>query len=74
MSGKEKVEAVLVNGQELPADGLFILRNSIAPAALVEGLVLEEGYIKVNHKWKPMFQDYTPREIVPESRCRYPKR
>ena len=50
VSGKEKVEAVLVNGQELPADGLFILRNSIAPAALVEGLVLEEGYIKVNHK------------------------
>ena len=50
VSGKEKVEAVLVNGQELPADGLFILRNSIAPAALVEELVLEEGYIKVNHK------------------------
>ena len=39
-----------MNGQELPADGLFILRNSIAPAALVEELVLEEGYIKVNHK------------------------
>ena len=50
VSGKEKVGAVLVNGQELPTDGLFILRNSIAPAALVEELVLEEGYIKVNHK------------------------
>lgn len=50
VTGKEKVEAVLVNEQELPADGLFILRNSIAPATLVEGLLLEDGYIKVNRK------------------------
>ena len=48
VSGKEKVEAVLVNGQELPADGLFILRNSIAPAALVEELVKLEGMTSIS--------------------------
>lgn len=53
--GKMKVESVLVNGQELPADGLFILRSSIAPAALVGGLTLEDGYVKVNQKMETNF-------------------
>lgn len=50
IKGKMKVESVVVKDQDLPADGVFILRNSIAPSTLMEGLAIEDGYIKVNHK------------------------
>lgn len=35
-------------GEEIPCDGVFLLRSSIAPAQLAAGLELEEGYIKVD--------------------------
>lgn len=35
-------------GEELPCDGVFLLRASIAPAHLVPGLELAGGYIKVD--------------------------
>mgnify|MGYP000075548719 CR=1 FL=1 len=38
VSGKEKVEAVLVNGQELPADGLFISEIVSLPPLWWKGL------------------------------------
>lgn len=36
--------------QELPVDGIFILRNAIAPTTLLAGLEMEEGHIGVNRK------------------------
>lgn len=35
-------------GQTLPADAVFILRSAIAPAALIDGLEMEDGFVKVN--------------------------
>ena len=47
--GENKVTGVrTAAGEELPCDGVFLLRSSIAPAQLAPGLALEDGYIKVD--------------------------
>lgn len=48
--GGASAEGVRVNGEVIASDVVFVLRNALAPAALVDGLVLENGYIAVN-KW-----------------------
>ena len=35
-------------GEEIPCDGVFLLRASIAPVQLAPGVALEDGYIKVD--------------------------
>lgn len=35
-------------GEEIPCQGVFLLRSSIAPTQLAPGLELEQGYIKVD--------------------------
>lgn len=46
--GTEKVEGVLVDGQTVPCQGVFLLRDTVAPAALFPGLAMENGYIQVD--------------------------
>lgn len=47
--GPDKVTGVRrLSGEEIPCDGVFLLRASIAPAQLAPGLALEDGYIKVD--------------------------
>ena len=47
--GEGRVAGVrTAEGEEIPCDGVFLLRSSIAPAQLVPGLELEGGYIKVD--------------------------
>ena len=46
--GEERVTALSVDGQEHPCDGVFILRQAVAPADLLPGLVIEDGSIAVN--------------------------
>ena len=47
--GEDRVTGVRdAAGEETPCDGVFLLRASIAPAQLVPGLDLEDGYIKVD--------------------------
>ena len=47
--GGDKVAGVRTgSGEELPCDGVFLLRSSIAPAHLAPGLALEDGYIRVD--------------------------
>ena len=49
--GQDKVTGVrLPDGTEIPCDGVFLLRSSIAPAQLAPGLELEDGYIKVDSR------------------------
>ncbi|MEG2769563.1 MAG: FAD-dependent oxidoreductase [Oscillospiraceae bacterium] len=51
VNGENKVSgATLSNGDVLPCDGIFILRNSIAPDKLIPSLALENGYITVDRK------------------------
>lgn len=47
--GEDRVTGVRTpDGGEIPCDGVFLLRAAIAPARLVPGLELEDGYIKVD--------------------------
>ena len=47
--GTDRVSGVrTAAGEEIPCDGVFLLRSSIAPARLAPGLELEDGYIKAD--------------------------
>jgi thioredoxin reductase (NADPH) len=43
------VESVtLSDGESVPVDGIFCLRNAIAPSSLIPGIQMENGHIVVN--------------------------
>lgn len=46
--GNTKVEKLLLKDTEIVTDGVFILRDSIAPDQLVPGIEIEGSHIKVN--------------------------
>lgn len=46
--GDKKVRALELGGSELEVDGVFILRESVAPDSLVPGLGLADGFIKTD--------------------------
>ena len=49
-TGKLKAESlILEDGQELKADGFFIIKNSSKPESLVPSVEIEDGHIKVNY-------------------------
>ncbi|HBD64421.1 MAG TPA: NAD(P)/FAD-dependent oxidoreductase [Clostridiales bacterium] len=46
--GNNKVEAVMLDKEKIMADAVFMLRDAVAPAALVDGLETEGNFIAVN--------------------------
>jgi thioredoxin reductase (NADPH) len=48
INGEERVSSVTADGNDIPCDGVFILRATIAPTALVPGLETEKNHIKVD--------------------------
>lgn len=46
--GNPAVEGIVVDGETIPVDGVFILRDSVAPTSLMPGLAVAEGYIHVD--------------------------
>jgi thioredoxin reductase (NADPH) len=50
IQGENAVEAVLVDGAAIPCQGVFILREAVAPVDLLPDLEQEDGYIKVNRR------------------------
>lgn len=48
--GERTVAGVLADGSLLPCDGVFVLRETVAPNDLFPDLALEEGYLKVNRQ------------------------
>lgn len=46
--GKEKVEGLTVDGEQLSAEAVFVLRPAIAPSSLMPGLETEGAFIKVD--------------------------
>lgn len=53
VSGGLKANAVMLrDGREIPVDGLFCLRNAVAPASLVPGLALDGVHIAVDREMK----------------------
>lgn len=53
IKGSDRVTSlVLKSGKVLELDGIFCLRNAIAPSKLVSGLEIENGHIKVDRTQK----------------------
>ncbi len=50
--GGDKVEKLKLNNTELATDGIFLLKDSVAPDQLVPGLLIEEGHIKVDRNMR----------------------
>jgi thioredoxin reductase (NADPH) len=50
VKGEQRVEALEADGALLPCEGVFILRESVAPTDLFPELELEEGYVKVSRR------------------------
>lgn len=48
VAGENKVTALVVDGVEHPCDGVFILRQAVAPSDLLSGLAVVDGSIVVN--------------------------
>ncbi len=47
-TGEGKLERVAFSGGEREVDGMFILKSAISPASLVNGLIIEDGHVKVD--------------------------
>lgn len=48
--GEERVHKVILKEREILTDGVFVLKDSISPAQLVPGLIIENEHIKVNRQ------------------------
>lgn len=46
--GEQKATGLKLDSSTLEADGIFVLRDAIAPASLVPGIETENGFIKVD--------------------------
>ena len=50
IKGTLKADVLVTSEKELKVDGIFILRESVAPSQLVPGLATEDNHVKVNRK------------------------
>lgn len=48
VNGTDRVTGIVVDGEEIECEGVFILRDTIAPTALLPGLETDGGHIKVD--------------------------
>ena len=48
IKGKNKVESILIDDREIKTDAVFILREAVAPTALIDGLEIKDGFIVIN--------------------------
>jgi thioredoxin reductase (NADPH) len=48
VNGNTKVESVIIGDKIIKTDAVFMLREIVAPTALIDGLSLEGGFIAVN--------------------------
>lgn len=48
--GEQSVTGILADGGKLPCDGVFVLRETVAPNDLFPELALEDGYLRVNRR------------------------
>ncbi len=48
VTGENRVDGIILNGEPHPCDGVFVLRKAVAPADLLAGLELENGAIRVD--------------------------
>lgn len=48
--GEQAVTGLLADGGKLPCEGVFVLRETVAPNDLFPDLALEDGYLRVNRQ------------------------
>lgn len=46
--GENKVETIVAGQKKIPADAVFMLRDAVAPTALIDGLETKESFISVS--------------------------
>ena len=52
VKGSMKAERLVLKNKEIELDGIFFLKSSITPSALLYGLEMEDGHIKVDRDCK----------------------
>lgn len=52
VNGEDKVTSITADGADIPCEGVFILRQTIAPSALLPGLETNKSHIKVDRSMK----------------------
>ena len=52
IKGEKKVSHLILKSREIKTDGVFILRESIAPSKLIDGLEIENNHIVVDRKMR----------------------
>lgn len=52
VKGNDFVSGVQLEGRELPVQGFFIYRDTYLPDRLLEGLVLKDNHVQVDHDYK----------------------
>lgn len=52
VNGADMVTSITADGEEIPCEGVFILRQTIAPSSLLSGLETNKGHIKVDTSMK----------------------
>lgn len=50
IQGDKKVQKLILKSQEILADGVFILRDSISPSQLMQGIEMQDNHILVDRK------------------------
>lgn len=48
--GEDRVTGVVAEGRDIPCQGVFILRDTVAPTALFPALATQGGYVKVSRR------------------------
>lgn len=56
VNGTDKVTSITADGADIPCDGVFILRQTIAHSTLLPGLETDKGHIKVDGSMKTNIQ------------------
>lgn len=56
IQGEDRVSKVVLKNRELLTDGVFVLKDSVAPNQLVPGLVMDNEHIKVDLNMKTNIQ------------------
>ena len=54
--GKEKASSISCGGETRDVDGIFILRDSVSPASLLQGLETQDGHILVDRQQRTNLQ------------------
>ena len=52
VQGEGKVNAILLDGTPHEVEGVFILRQTVAPTAILPELAMENGYVKIDRQMK----------------------